>query len=227
MRGAALLLALVVASGVFLVFPAIDLAVSAAFYDGTGFAVQQIPMVEAVRLTLYAAEDLAAALTLTMALVTAWRGHAVRRLTRNDWIFAFGVFALGPGLLVNGILKPMWGRARPYLVTEFGGEMQFTPAWVFSDQCQADCSFVSGEMAGAVALAVLLAMVARTYAAVWLLVAAVPLFTAWQRVAAGRHFLSDVVLSALMVALIGVVLARQFAPARPLASAVDIPRDSP
>jgi lipid A 4'-phosphatase len=129
--------------------------------------------------------------------------------------------------LVNGILKPLWGRARPYLVTQFGGEAQFTPAWVFSDQCRGDCSFVSGEMAGAVALAILLAMLARTYRGLWLLVGIVPAFTAWQRIAAGRHFLSDIVISALFVCLIALVLARQFAPARPPASVVDIQRSTP
>src|SRR5207244_1595195 len=29
--------------------------------------------------------------------------------------------ALGPGLLVNGILKPLWGRPRPHQVQVFGG----------------------------------------------------------------------------------------------------------
>jgi membrane-associated phospholipid phosphatase len=33
-------------------------------------------------------------------------------------------------------------------------------------------------------------------------------FTAWQRIAAGRHFLTDVIFSALLVALVAVLLAK-------------------
>jgi lipid A 4'-phosphatase len=40
------------------------------------------------------------------------------------------------------------------------------------------------------------------------LVIALPLVTGLQRIAAGRHFLSDVVLASLFVALIAAILAR-------------------
>ncbi len=220
-------LTLLVASALFAAVPAVDLAASHLFYDGSAFPVAQNRLIEALRLTLYGAEDLAAVLTLGLALVTGWTGRALWRLAPRDWLFSFAVFAAGPGLLVNGILKPLWGRARPDAVAEFGGMARFTPAWAISDQCQADCSFVSGEMAGAVALAVLFGLLARGGRAVWALVWIIPLFTAWQRVAAGRHFLSDVVLSAVMVALIAAVLARLFYPVRAPASAVDFPPPTP
>ncbi|MCB1149464.1 MAG: hypothetical protein KDK48_04800, partial [Chlamydiia bacterium] len=35
--------------------------------------------------------------------------------------------ALGPGLLVNVVLKPNWGRPRPRHVIELGGEAKFRP----------------------------------------------------------------------------------------------------
>ena len=37
--------------------------------------------------------------------------------------------ALGPGLLVNGILKPLWGRPRPHQVELFGGSQPYRPWW--------------------------------------------------------------------------------------------------
>jgi len=37
--------------------------------------------------------------------------------------------ALGPGLLVNGILKPLWGRPRPYQVDLFGASRAYRPWW--------------------------------------------------------------------------------------------------
>ncbi len=35
------------------------------------------------------------------------------------------VFAIGPGLLVNGVMKPLWGRPRPRHITQLGGPVQF------------------------------------------------------------------------------------------------------
>jgi lipid A 4'-phosphatase len=235
-RVAVWLVGLLLVSGLFWAAPALDLSVSGLFFDGTGFPVRSIRWIEAIRLTLYAAEDVAAAVTLVLGLVTVWRGIKVVRLAARDWFFAFGVFALGPGLVVNGILKRFWGRARPSAVVEFGGTAQFTPPWQIADQCPNNCSFVSGEMAGAVALAILLLMVVATnraalgragYRAAVLAIAAVPLFTAWQRVAAGQHFLSDVVLGGLVVVLIAALLRRLVYPAGPRASAVDFPPSTP
>lgn len=54
---------------------------------------------------------------------------------------------LGPGLVVNLGFKDHWQRARPYQVEAFGGEKQFTRAAVFADQCDNNCSFVSGHVA--------------------------------------------------------------------------------
>ena len=57
------------------------------------------------------------------------------------------VFAIGPGLLVNGALKNWIGRARPKNIAEFGGERLFSPAYVPADQCLQNCAFVSGDVA--------------------------------------------------------------------------------
>ena len=62
---------------------------------------------------------------------------------------AFVVLAglLGPGLIVNTGFKDHWQRARPYQVQAFGGTQQFTRAGVITDQCDNNCSFVSGHVA--------------------------------------------------------------------------------
>ena len=54
---------------------------------------------------------------------------------------------LGPGLVVNSVFKDNWQRARPYQVQEFGGTQQFTRAAVITNQCDNNCSFVSGHVA--------------------------------------------------------------------------------
>ena len=54
--------------------------------------------------------------------------------------------ALGPGLLVNHGFKENWQRSRPYEVQNFGGTQQFTRAGLMTDQCNNNCSFVSGHV---------------------------------------------------------------------------------
>src|SRR5262249_33116625 len=64
-------------------------------------------------------------------------------------IFLIATLALGPGLLVNVILKDHWGRPRPIDVTQFGGRQHFVAWWDPRGNCPANCSFVSGDVSGA------------------------------------------------------------------------------
>ena len=63
-------------------------------------------------------------------------------------VFLALTLALGPGLLVNGLLKEHWSRPRPGEVVEFGGSLAPTP-WDPRGRCEQNCSFVSGETSGA------------------------------------------------------------------------------
>ena len=69
--------------------------------------------------------------------------HMNRRLA----IFLLVVLFVGPGLIVNGIWKEHWGRARPFEVQNFGGEHQYTPPMQPAQECDTNCSFVSGHAA--------------------------------------------------------------------------------
>ena len=50
-------------------------------------------------------------------------------------------------IIVNYILKGLWGRARPEDVMQYGGSKIFTPWFSTSDACISNCSFVSGDAA--------------------------------------------------------------------------------
>ena len=77
-------------------------------------------------------------------------------------------------------------------------------------------------MAGAAALSLMAVMLAKAnrrhlsgFYPVALALAVAPLpFTAWQRLAAGRHFLSDEVFSLLVIALIAAMLSGMLKPAK-------------
>lgn len=187
--------------------PSVDLAISGLFWHaGAGFDVITNPLWEWLRQRLW---DLAL-IVLVVAIVAMVRAFAKGRnvcgLPSRAWGFVVTLYLLGPGLIVNGVLKAYSGRARPAFVTEFGGTKLFTPAGQFADQCTRNCSFVSGEVSAAVALAVALWLASVLWSRIerWqrLYLRAValfiPAFVIVQRVATGRHFASDAVFAALI-----------------------------
>ena len=107
---------------------------------------------------------------------------------------------LVPIFVVNDVFKDQFGRARPYKVEEFGGELKFTGAFRVSDQCAVNCSFVSGDAAGGFTF-LALAFAARKRRRLWCWSAA-GLGTAigLVRIMEGRHFLSDVVVAGVVTA---------------------------
>jgi membrane-associated PAP2 superfamily phosphatase len=118
-------------------------------------------------------------------------------------LFLVSTLALGPGLLVNGILKEHWHRPRPVQVTEFGGNRAYVDWWNPRGTCERNCSFVSGEAASA-AWMFAPAMLAPPQ---WQIAAfaGAAIFTAVisvSRMAAGAHFLTDVLFAALLTVML-------------------------
>ncbi len=134
--------------------------------------------------------------------------HRLRPYRRAGFFLA-AMLALGPGLMVNGILKPRWCRPRPCQTAEFGGNQEFVSVWSMGtfDQCK---SFPSGHASMGFLLmapAFLLYRRRRQLAAGFVflgLVAGMALGVT--RILQGGHFLSDVVWAAGMIYLTGLVL---------------------
>jgi lipid A 4'-phosphatase len=201
---------------VFGIWPGLDLWVSGLFFASkTGFDGFASGIWNQLRLAVWRVSEIVLALSILAYLAQRIASFPLLRATRHLSGFTAALYLLGPGLLVDVLLKPLWGRARPAQVTDFGGSLAFTPPHVLSHQCTSNCSFVAGEMAGAVALAVVLFLVVdRMKGRITLsqqriaqgLILLVPLFVGVQRIAAGRHFLSDVLLSTIFVLLCAVLL---------------------
>ena len=188
--------AVAAASLVFLAFPALDIGVSALFHQvGAGFPLAQDPGLRALR---------ASSNLVQTALILGLLGRLVWVLARHQPVasarrcgYLLAALALGPGLVVNGLFKANWGRPRPIAVDLYGGDAPYQPVWVISDWCQSNCSFVSGEASAASwMVAAVLVLVPGRYRAPALAVAMLyALALSVNRLAFGGHFLSDVVLS--------------------------------
>jgi lipid A 4'-phosphatase len=114
-------------------------------------------------------------------------------LTRRMLVFILAAIIMAPGVVVNLTLKDNVDRARPKHITQFGGDMQFTPAFVVGTQCEKNCSFVCGHAAAGFSF-IALAMVFTGKRRRWIFNAAVGagFLIGLVRVIQGGHFLSDV-----------------------------------
>jgi len=115
---------------------------------------------------------------------------------RMPLAFVFISCLLGPGLVVNAVFKDQWKRARPLHVAHFGGTQQFTRAGVITDQCENNCSFVSGHVAcGFFFLSLML--VNRRRIKFWAVAGiSAGLLIGFSRMSNVAHWLSDVIWAA-------------------------------
>lgn len=190
------------------VWPRIDLVTSGWFFvPREGFVWRDFWALTALNdLAYYGARALGAALLAGAAFACARRG-SVLSLSRRDWVFLFLALGLGPGLVANLIFKDHWGRARPREIAQFGGTAQFTPPLAMANQCDSNCSFVSGDGAFGFFLPsfAYVAPPRRRRRAFWGLMGAGGVFGA-ARIAMGAHFLSDVLFAAFFMLLVSALL---------------------
>jgi membrane-associated phospholipid phosphatase len=197
----ALLIGTVYCFAIFALWPGLDLAFASLFYRSGQFIGRGEAGEHFRRLFYDAPYFLLGALLL--AAIAKWTGRAERGPSGRAIAFLLVTLALGPGLLVNGVLKEVSHRPRPEQTQDFGGPWRFQPYDSFAGQCRRNCSFVSGEAATAawtLAPALLVPPQGRPLA-----VAAALLFTlatGGLRIAFGGHYLSDVTFAALFTFII-------------------------
>lgn len=118
--------------------------------------------------------------------------------------------ALGPGLVVNFVLKDHLGRARPREVIEYGGSLPFTQIWQHG-AAGGNSSFPSGHAAIAFSLiAPWFIYRERRKKVAWIFLSSGLSYGSLiglTRILQGGHFLSDVMWSGGIVYLVGGSLA--------------------
>jgi lipid A 4'-phosphatase len=206
-------LATLALSVVLILLPGVDRSVSGAFYTpGVGFDGQPGSLVNIVRtFGIYVNWAIVAALiagyVAKLLPKVQWQG-----LSWSDLKFLTAAWVLGPGLVVNGILKSFWGRARPVQTDWFGGAWPYSPPWLPVNHCAKNCSFVSGEAAASFCLVALAFVVPQRYRAMTAISAVLfAVAIGWARIAAGGHYFSDVTI-AWGVTLLMILVSRQLFP---------------
>lgn len=201
------------AAAVLAAFPVIDLRASGLFYRaGEGFYLRDAWWAVALYESIPVIAVLFGGGSLLLLVYGLVRRRQAGPFSSRFLLFVLAALAVGPGLVVNAGFKDHWGRARPRDVVEFGGERQFTPALVPTDQCRRNCSFVAGHPSVMYWLAAFgFAVATRRRRRIFLAAAALGLLAGLGRIVQGAHFLSDVVFSGIVVfAVIGVLAAWVF-----------------
>lgn len=195
----------------FFFLPEIDFGFSGLFYtSGKGFVIESRSSAKALPfLPWITIAFVTLSLLLFIRHIVAGRRNrqsTAHLLSIRRIIFLLLTLFLGPGLLINVILKEQSGRSRPSRVGAFGGDRQFTAAFASTGACNSNCSFVSGDAAmGYYLLAFLFVARKRRWA---IALAAYTLGTAigLVRIAQGAHFLSDVIFAGFFTFLVAWIL---------------------
>jgi lipid A 4'-phosphatase len=186
------------------IWPQIDVDVARLFVRSDGLFLGVSSTGYLLRSIFYALPLVLGGGLLLIWLAAFW--HAPKWPVPSHRAIAFMIISLavGPGLVVNGILKEVSHRPRPFHVLEVNphGKWDFRPWYRFDGQCESNCSFVSGEASSAMwtlapALVAPLPVRALAIGASILVTVATGLW----RMALGGHFLSDVLMGALLTSL--------------------------
>lgn len=191
-----------------------DLSLSSYFYYSDGWPIGEFfPWKPLYYLGGYPAYALA---LFGLGIACLGGFSSQKPLLRRRGIFLVLLLTLGPGSLVNGVLKNMWGRPRPCQTIEFGGDKQFRHPWQPDMKGETGRSFPSGHASAAFYLTAPFFIYRREnpdIARQWL---AGGIFFGFlmsiARIAQGGHFLSDTLWAWALVHLLGLALSSVLLP---------------
>ncbi len=197
---ALLLLAVALVGSVVFAYPSLDIAAARVFFRPD--SMDHWPLARELPWSvLYRAAPWITASLVLGGLVVLAAGFARNRIPwRRHAIFLILSVVIGPGLLINAVFKDHWARPRPREIVQFGGPLQYVRAPLPGNESGA--SFPCGHCS-----------VGFLYGAGWWiwrkrsplaaqasLAVGVVVGTSlgFGRMAAGGHFLSDVIWSAIL-----------------------------
>ena len=137
----------------------------------------------------------------------AWR-HLLAERFKKPCLVIILTILIGPGLLVNGVLKPVWGRPRPADLVHSGGNSQYRTVWqpggpgagksFPSGHCSMAFSFASGASLFSAQPVVAMALVLTGIG--------YGILMGVTRMSQGGHFPTDVLWSGVLVLMIALIL---------------------
>lgn len=193
---------------VFLLWPSLDIAIANAFYDqDSGQFLGDHKFMLHVLYKIFAFIHFP--LLIGLIAYSIYYHQKSRFTMKKRSLFLLFTLLLGPGLLVNIVLKDnSIGRARPEQTALYGGDSRFTTPFEYSGECRKNCSFTSGHASiGFALIAVAWAARRRYYFIAGCTLGAL---LGLMRIAQGAHFASDVLFAFWAVYFVSLLMAKYF-----------------
>lgn len=184
-------------------FPQLDIEFSALFYNQEeGFFLDMNPIVKVLHKLVPIISFIFVVIAGFLSFKTLVHKRSIHPKHYIKIIYVTLVCLLGPGFIVHNIIKDNINRARPNEIVEFGGEKKFSAAFQVSDQCEKNCSFVSGHASvGFMFFSLAFLLSGRQRSIMMGGSVALGLIIGLARIMEGDHFLSDVIFAGFVVYL--------------------------
>ncbi|WP_316355119.1 phosphatase PAP2 family protein [Candidatus Trichorickettsia mobilis] len=200
--------------GLLVSYPTLDLKFSQLFYDHDhGFIYRNHFMVRLLFLLIPPLTKIFVAACIIFLCFQRYKHKNFKKTLSSSAAYLIITVAIGPGLMVNQILKNEIGRARPAQITEFGGSKNFTAAAIIANQCHHNCSFPSGHAAMAYYCTILAYVTSlfsnknkKYFTIIYISALLFGTLTGLSRILMGGHFLSDVIASCFIILTINHLL---------------------
>lgn len=193
---------------IFVVWPQLDIRVSNSFYDSnshTFIGADSDILFIIYRIFAYIQFPLLIGLIYNLFRFK----HKAKHSLRKKCLYLMCCLIIGPGLLVNIVLKDnSFGRPRPKQIETYGGELDYSAPFVYSGECRKNCSFTSGHAAiGFLLIALAWTTRRRVYFVGGILLGSL---LGLMRIAQGAHFPSDIVFSFWVIYTSSLLLSTWF-----------------
>ena len=191
----------------FTIGPSLDLYISSLFYYGNSqFYLQSFDYLSLIFRDIL----LPCILIYTLVLPILGRYIKIKIIffnykfsLREIYLILFSqIFTLV--FFVNLVLKNLWGRSRPGDIVEFDGSEFFTAWFEYSDACNTNCSFVSGDASVGFSIIILYFITKKIVFVNLSIVFGILLGII--RIIAGGHFTSDIVFAGLIIILSNLII---------------------
>ena len=191
----------------FILFPKFDIFFSKLFFFEEKFISEKYVFIKSLRSFLKDLMIVISIVSFLLIMVNFFFKKKKRPILKPRTRLILIGFIVGPvigcGLIANFYFKDNWGRARPINIQEFGGEKIYTQPFIISDQCERNCSWISGEASAAFSFVAGTIIIKSPI--FFLLNIIFGIIVSFCRIAMGGHFLSDNIFAMIFMIYLAII----------------------
>ena len=191
----------------FILFPKFDILFSKLFFFEEKFISEKYVFIRSLRSFLKDSMIVISIVSFLLIMVNFFFKKKKKPILKPRTRLILIGFIVGPvigcGLIANFYFKDNWGRARPINIQEFGGEKIYTQPFIISDQCERNCSWISGEASAAFSF--IAGTIIIKSPIFFLLNIIFGIIVSFCRIAMGGHFLSDNIFAMIFMIYLAII----------------------